>query len=211
MEGLSLAAAAESDVVLDLVLVLAAAAFAVLVLSRLGIPAIPALILSGALIGPYGLSLVPAPEALGVIAHLAIVFLLFGVGLELHLDALRPGAARLLLAGVLAVGGSTLLLWPILAGLTDSAPRGLFIAMAFALSSTAVVLKYLASRRELTQTTGRLSLAILVIQDIAVVAMLALLPVIFVLQSAGACLPERSIRRHLREDAASDLTAHLPL
>ncbi len=176
--SLVLGAGTETGVVLDLILVLGAAAFAVLVLARLGVSAIAALILTGAFIGPHALEWVPAPDALGVIAHLAIVVLLFGVGLELHLDALRPGATRLILAGVGACVACTALLWPVAAQFTSSAAEALVIAMAFCLSSTAVVLKYFTSRRELTLPAGRLALAILVIQDLAVIGMLALVPML---------------------------------
>ncbi|MDJ0974514.1 MAG: cation:proton antiporter [Planctomycetota bacterium] len=181
LTGLLVAAGApegEIDVVADLVIVLGASAFAVLILARIGISAIPAMILTGALIGPGALGLVPAPDALGIISHLAIVFLLFGVGLELHLDALRPGALRLLAAGTGAVVLTLLAGWPLGTWITGSAPAGLAIAMAFSLSSTAVVLKYFAGRRELAQPSGRLGLAILVVQDLAVIAMLAMVPLL---------------------------------
>lgn len=182
MLGLSvtslLAAGAETGVVADLVIVLGASAFAVLILGRIGVSAIPAMILTGALIGPGALGLVPAPEALGIIAHLAIIFLLFGVGLELHLDALQPGALRLLTAGTASVVLTLLAGWPLGTWVTGSIQSGLAVAMAFSLSSTAVVLKYFAGRRELTQPPGRLGLAILVVQDLAVIAMLGTVPLL---------------------------------
>ena len=173
-----LAASSEVGAVADLVLVLGAAAFAMLVLTRLRVPAIPALVLTGAVIGPHAVGLVPAPGALGGIAHLAIVFLMFGIGLELHMSALRPGLARLLGAGIGAVAGCVLVIWPVAAHVTGSSPIGLTIAMALSLSSTAVVLKYLGARRETTQTTGRITLAILVVQDLAVVGMRGMLPLL---------------------------------
>jgi CPA2 family monovalent cation:H+ antiporter-2 len=172
------AGGADTGVVADLVLVLGASAFAVLILARIGISPIPAMILTGTLIGPSALGLVPVPEALGVISHLAIVFLLFGVGLEVHLDALRPGALRLLGAGTGAVILTVLAGWPFATWLTGSVPAGLAIAMALSLSSTAVVLKYFDSRRELAQPTGRFALSILVVQDLAVIGMLASVPLL---------------------------------
>lgn len=173
-----LAAGGDLGIVLDLLILLGAAAFAMLVLGRLGISAIPAMILTGAVIGPKALGLVPDPEALSSIAHLAIVMLLFGVGLELHLDALHPGALRLLGAGIGSVLGTTLLLWPLANLLAGNTYVALAMAMAFSLSSTAAVLKFLAARRELTQPSGRLGLAILVVQDIAVIGMIAMVPVL---------------------------------
>lgn len=179
-----IAAGAAPAVVLDLILVVAASAVVVTVLGRLKVSVIPALLVTGVLIGPYALGLVSDASDLDFLSQLAVILLLFGVGLELHLDALREGAVRLLLGGLIACVGATAVLWPLAAGVAGSAPLGLLIAMALSLSSTAVVLKYLGARRELGQAAGRLSLAILVIQDLLVIAMLAAVPMLA--QWAGA-------------------------
>ena len=92
----------EVAIVGDLVVVLAGAGLIALVARRIGLAVIPAYLVAGMALGPHALALVPAPEQLRPIGHLAIVVLLFGIGLELHLSTLRGRVAQLLTAAVLS-------------------------------------------------------------------------------------------------------------
>ncbi|MDJ0521061.1 MAG: cation:proton antiporter [Planctomycetota bacterium] len=173
----------EVGVVGDLVIVLVASAAAALLMRRLGLAVIPAFLVAGMVLGPHALGLVPAPDQLGPIAHLAVVILLFGIGLELHLSSLKGSVLQLLASAVLACLICVLAGWALSMGFGLDGPRALLVAMALSLSSTAVVLKMYAARRELTRPSGRLAVAILVVQDLAVVAMLAVVP--FLAREAG--------------------------
>ncbi len=168
----------EQAVVRDLVVILTTASLVALVMQRLRLAVIPAYLIAGAIVGPRAVRLVPDPQGLGVILHLAIVLLLFGIGLELHLSALRYRLAQIVLSGSGCVVFCTMLAWPVAMTFGLSAPGALAVAMALSLSSTAVVLRILADRRELQRITGRLSLATLVIQDLAVLGMLAAMPLL---------------------------------
>ena len=168
----------EVGVVGDLVIVLSAAVVTALVMRRLGLAVIPAFLVAGIALGKHGFGLVPDPDKLGPISHLAIVVLLFGIGLELHLSTLRGRVVQLLGTALLAVGACVLVGWGLGFAFGLDAPRSLLVAMALALSSTAVVLKELAARRQLAHSVGRLSIAILVVQDLAVVVMLAVIPLL---------------------------------
>jgi CPA2 family monovalent cation:H+ antiporter-2 len=166
----------ESAVIADLLVILASAAVVAIVLQRIRLAVIPAYLITGAVIGPHALGLVPSPEGLGVISHLAIILLLFGIGLELHLAILKPGVPRLIAAGLGSCGLSVLVGWPVAMRFGLSPPAALAVSMGLSLSSTAVVLRILTDRRELQRTNGRLALSILVIQDLVVLGMLASLP-----------------------------------
>lgn len=172
------AADGEVGVVGDLVIVLVAASFVALGMRRLGLAVIPAFLLTGMALGPNVLGLVPAPDQLAPIAHLAIVVLLFGIGLELHLSSLRGRLLQLLGGAGLACGLCVLGGWGLAIAFGMDPYRGLAVSMALSLSSTAVVLKLLTMRRELSRPSGRLAVAVLVVQDLAVVAMLASLPLL---------------------------------
>ena len=178
MPSCTLAAATvtESAVIADLLVILASAAVVAIVMQRIRLAVIPAYLITGAVIGPHALGLVPSPEGLGVISHLAIILLLFGIGLELHLAILRPGLPRLIAAGLGSCGLSVLVGWPVAMRFGLSPPAALAVSMGLSLSSTAVVLRILTDRRELQRTKGRLALSILVIQDLVVLGMLASLP-----------------------------------
>jgi monovalent cation:proton antiporter-2 (CPA2) family protein len=161
------------------VVVLGAAVASVPLARRVGLSAIVAYLLAGIVIGPFGLGVFRTPGSILAVAQLGIVMLLFLIGLELEfgrLAAMRRaifglGAAQLTLTasaiGVLAYA----------LGLLDW--RGAVVAgLALALSATAIALQILGERRELQQVYGQRAFAILLFQDMAVVPLLALLPLL---------------------------------
>jgi len=160
----------------DLLIVLSVAAALGLILQRLRLALVPAYLIAGGIVGPGALGLVSSPESLDAIGRLALLLLMFGVGLELHLSTFRRDAIWLLAAGLLACAATTLLGWPTAMLFGLGAPAALLVSMALSLSSTAVVLRIIVQRRELHHTTGRLSFAILIVQDLVVIAYLALIP-----------------------------------
>ena len=173
-----LAAAPDTDwaIITDLVVILVSAAVVAVVMQRMRLAAIPAYLIAGALVGPRALRLVPSPEGLGAISHLAIILLLFGIGLELHLSVLKHRLARMIAAGIGSCLLSIAVGWPIAIWFGLAPPAALAVSMALALSSTALVMRIIAERRELRRMRGRLALSILVIQDMIVLGMLAAIP-----------------------------------
>ncbi len=163
-------------VLVDLLVVLVAAAIVTMILQRIRLATIPGYLITGAIIGPSALKLVSSPCTIEEISHLAIVLLMFGVGLQLHLSALRHRLGRMVLLGLLASTASIAGGIPIALLFGLELPAAIAICMAFSLSSTAVVLRVLSERGELHAVGGRLCLSILVVQDIAVLAMFAAVP-----------------------------------
>ncbi len=166
----------EGSMITNLVVILVSAAIVAVVMQRMRLAAIPAYLIAGAVVGPRALGLVPSPEGLGAISHLAIILLLFGIGLELHLTVLKHRLARMIIAGLASCLLSIAVGWPIAIWFGLAPPAALAVAMALALSSTALVMRIIADRRELRRMSGRLALSILVMQDMIVLAMLAVLP-----------------------------------
>ncbi len=173
-----MAAASDTDwaIITDLVVILVSAAVVAVVMQPMRLAAIPAYLIAGAFIGPRALGLVPSDEGLGAISHLAIILLLFGIGLELHLSVLKHRLARMIVAGFGSCLLSVLVGWPIAIWFGLAPPAALAVSMALALSSTALVMRIIADRRELSRMRGRLALSILVIQDMIVLGMLAAIP-----------------------------------
>ncbi|MCL4741823.1 MAG: cation:proton antiporter [Phycisphaerales bacterium] len=184
-EALTLAQAAPAGMVLDLLKLLAAAALVTTVLHRLRLATIPGYLIAGALIGPHALGFVGDPESVQTIGRLAIILLMFSVGLSLDLGALRGGVRAILLVGVISTAASALVCWPIgvLFGLTPSA--ALAVAMAMTMSSTAISLRVLQARRELNRVPGRLAVGVSLVQDLLSVAVLALLPALALWSASG--------------------------
>jgi CPA2 family monovalent cation:H+ antiporter-2 len=162
---------------LDELAIVAAVAVAVtLLLARVGMPTVAGLLLAGAVVGPYGFALATSVRAIEAIAEVGVVLLLFSVGLELSLARLRDVMRRVALGGVLQVGLTTGAVAAVAAGLGARPGAALFYGFAFALSSTAIVLRALADRREIDAPHGRFLVGTLLFQDLCVVPMGLVVP-----------------------------------
>ena len=145
---------------------------------RLKLGAVLGYLAAGAIIGPWGLGVVPHAEATLDFAELGVVLLLFLVGLELEpsrLWALRQpvfglGGAQVLLTGVVLTGIAQ---WQ-----GQSWQAATVVGFGLAMSSTAIVLAWLGERGELSSPSGRRAFAILLFQDLAVIPLIALLPLL---------------------------------
>jgi monovalent cation:H+ antiporter-2, CPA2 family len=156
------------------------------VLSRLRLPAVAGLLLAGAIAGPAGFKLVTSLEAIDVLAELGVVMLLFTIGLEFSLSRLTQVFRQVALGGVLQVGLTTLAVMGLAIMLGRPAGQGLFFGFIFALSSTAIVLRALTERRELDAPHGRFIVGTLIFQDLCVVPMVLVVPLLGQGTSAGS-------------------------
>ena len=153
---------------------------------RLKLGAVLGYLAAGAIIGPWGFGLIPHAEATLDFAELGVVLLLFLVGLELEpsrLWALRQpvfglGGAQVLVTGLALTG---IALW---FGLSWQA--AIVVGFGLAMSSTAIVLAWLGERGELSSPSGRRAFAILLFQDLAVIPLIALLPLLGPDKASGA-------------------------
>jgi len=162
----------------ELLLVIAIAAAGVALFERLRLPAIAGFLVMGALLGPSGLGLARDPERIHTLAELGVVFLLFEIGLELPVEALRRLWRSALLAGGLQIA---LTVAAVAAGarlLGLDARSAIVLGGLVAMSSTALVMRVLRDRGELDAPHGRLCLGILLFQDLCIVPMLLFLPVL---------------------------------
>lgn len=160
------------------VTILAALTAVVLVCNRLRIPSVAGFLLTGILIGPSGLGWVAERDDVEVFAEIGVVFLLFSIGLEFSLERLSQIRRAFFLGGsmqslaTVAAGG----LLALAAGLSPA--QSLFWGFLVALSSTAIVLKLYADRRELDAPQGKVAIGILLFQDFLLVPMIVLTPVL---------------------------------
>ena len=165
------------------VIVLLAVATAGLVAGRaLGLPSIVAYLVAGVLVGPGGLGLVSRSAAISELAELGVALLLFGVGIEFSLDRLRRILPRMVASGALQVAGSVAATALVFRALALPWPAALFTGFLVSLSSTAIVFKLYDEEGELDAPQGLAAAGILLFQDLAMVPMMLLVPV---LASAG--------------------------
>jgi len=145
---------------------------------RMHLGAVLGYLAAGAIIGPWGLGLIADADATLSFAELGVVLLLFLIGLELEpsrLWALRHpvfglGGAQVVVTGIALTG---IALW-----LHLSWQAAIVVGLGLAMSSTAIVLAWLGERGQLSSPSGRLAFAILLFQDVAVIPLIALLPLL---------------------------------
>jgi len=160
----------------DVIVLLAGAVIAVPVFKLLGLGSVLGYLAAGALIGPWALGLIDDVDDILHFAELGVVMLLFIIGLEL-----KPARLWALRRSIFGFGSAQLILSALLIGafaylLGHSLQIALLVGLVLALSSTAFALQLLAERGELTQRHGRSAFATLLFQDLAVVPLLALVP-----------------------------------
>lgn len=145
----------------------------------LGIGSVLGYLAAGIVIGPFGLNLISDVEHILHFAELGVVFLLFVIGLEL-----RPARLWVMRRMVFGLGAGQVLITAIviatlvwIAGLATTR-TAVIIGLILALSSTAFVLQMLAEKKHLTTTHGRAAFSILLFQDLAVIPLIAVLPLL---------------------------------
>lgn len=146
--------------------------------SKLRLPATVGFLLTGILCGPSMLGIVSDAHSVDVLAELGVALLLFTIGMELSGEALSRLKKPVFLGGSLQIC-LTILCIGLLVGFTEGNWRyGIFIGCLVALSSSAIVLRLLQEKGATNTPHGRLSLAILVFQDIMVAPMLLVVPLL---------------------------------
>jgi CPA2 family monovalent cation:H+ antiporter-2 len=168
----------EIPVLRDLVILVAVAIPVVIIAQRLRVPTVVGFLLTGIAIGPNALRLVDQPDSVSSLAEVGVVLLLFAIGLELSLSRIvrmgqwvvRGGGLQVA-ATIAAVAGAAL-------ALHTPIRLALFFGALFALSSTAIVLKIYNDRAELDAPHGRVAVAILLFQDLCVVPLMLLAPLL---------------------------------
>lgn len=163
----------------DILILLFASVLIVIIFKQLGLSPALGYLVSGAAIGPFGFGVLTSTETTKSIAELGIVFLLFAIGLELtfsRLLAMRKyvlgfGSLQVVLTSAVI---STICFYFFHLNLGSS----VVIGSALALSSTAIVMQVIAEHAEQSTRVGRLSFSILLMQDLAVIPILVLLPLL---------------------------------
>ena len=168
----------ELGVLKDIVIIFALSTFVNFIFTRIRIPAIIGYLITGVIAGPHLLRLISSPENVEVMAEIGVILLMFTIGLEFSLNHL------LNIRKVVFLGGFMQLL--LTAGVTMFTARvfhfewteSIFVGFLTALSSTAVVLKLLQERSELTTHYGKTVVGILIFQDIILIPLLLFTPML---------------------------------
>ncbi len=168
----------EYEILKSLEIIFIASAVVILLLYKLKIPSLVGFIIAGIIIGPHGLGLIKDVHFIQILAEIGVVLLLFTIGIEFSLSKLTK-----IKKAVLGGGGTQVILTiTASAAITYVAIRevntAVFFGFLYALSSTAIVLKLLAERGEIDSPHGRTMVGILIFQDLCIVPLMLLVPVL---------------------------------
>lgn len=164
-------------ILIDITIVLAISAIALYLCLKIKIPSIVAFLIAGMIAGPHGFGLVSEVENVEKLAEVGVLLLLFTIGIEFSLEKLISSQRYIF------VGGSLQMVFTIiaftfisryLAGMEWN--KALFTGFLFSLSSTAIVLQLFQETNQIESYHGRVSLSILIFQDIAIVPLILILP-----------------------------------
>lgn len=163
---------------IEAVLLLALASAGLAATERLRLPSVVGFLVVGAIAGPGALGLFSDPQAVRELAELGVVFLLFEIGLELPIERMRLLWRPALIGGGFQVGMTVALVAGAvhLAGLEW--PAALVLGACVSMSSTAIVLRLLSDEGQIDAPSGQLSVAILLMQDLAIVPFLLIVPLL---------------------------------
>ncbi|MDZ7632924.1 MAG: cation:proton antiporter [Bacteroidales bacterium] len=168
----------ELGVLKDIVIIFALSTFVNFIFTRIKVPAIIGYLITGVIAGPHLLGLISSPENVEVMAEIGVILLMFTIGLEFSLNHLLNIRRIVFLGGflqLLLTAGVTLLVAKVYQfGWTEA----VFVGFLTALSSTAVVLKLLQERSELTTHYGKTIVGILIFQDIILIPLLLFTPML---------------------------------
>ena len=145
---------------------------------HISLPPVVGFLISGVLLGPHGLGLIQDVSQVEQLAEIGVVLLLFTIGLEFSMTELLQMRRAVLLGGSLQIAGVTAAVYVVLRQMGVAPSGSLFMGLTASLSSTAVVLRLLQQTAQVDAPHGRMSLAILVCQDLMIVPMMLLVPML---------------------------------
>lgn len=158
----------------DIVIIFALSTLVNLIFTRLKVPTVVGYLLTGIIAGPYLLSLVDGRHEIELMAEIGVVLLLFTIGMEFSLQHLRKIRRVVFLGGFVQVSFTALVFFITSRLYGMNWQGGIFVGFLAALSSSALVLKILQERSEITSNYGRTVLGILIFQDLMLIPLLLL-------------------------------------
>ncbi len=166
------------DIFGDLLIIFLVSVPVAFICLRIKLPLLVGLMVTGIVIGPFGMGLIKNIEPIEILAEIGVVLLLFTIGLEFSLKRLREMKRLVLLGGGLQVGLTIAATTGVAMLFGRSLNQSIFFGFLIALSSTAIVLKSYIDRNEMSAPHGRAGVGILLFQDISIVLMMLFVPVL---------------------------------
>ena len=168
----------EIPLLYDICIIFGLSIAVLLICHKLSVPSIVGFLLTGLIAGPHGLGLIQVDREVEILAEIGVILLLFAIGIEFSLKNLLRIKQSVLIGGSLQVGLTLLAAFALARYFGQATNESLFIGCLAAVSSTAIVMKLLQERDETRTPHGGTALAILIFQDIAIVPMMLITPIL---------------------------------
>jgi CPA2 family monovalent cation:H+ antiporter-2 len=168
----------EFEFLRSLVVIFGISAIIVFILNKLRTPSIVGFLIAGILLGPHGLELISNVHLVEIFAEIGVVLLLFTIGLEFSLKKLLTLRKAIFVGGLLQVFITALAVFLLANFFIQRTNTSLILGFLIALSSTAIVMKMLFDRAEIDSPHGRISMGILIFQDLFVVMFILMIPIL---------------------------------
>lgn len=155
--------------------------FGILILTifyRFDFPPVLGYLVIGMLLGPYGIGILSGGELADLNSDLGVIFLLFTIGVDLSLGELWKMKKDVMVGGTLHLLFTTAMVYVVCSSLGFSSATSAFLGLLISLSSTAIVIKVFQDRNEVNTPHGKTSLAILIFQDLAIVPLMLITPIL---------------------------------
>jgi|WetSurMetagenome_2_1015567.scaffolds.fasta_scaffold16446_3 monovalent cation:H+ antiporter-2, CPA2 family len=165
-------------IIQDIVVILLVSLPIIFLFKKINLPSIVGFLIAGMIIGPYGFNLIRSVNQISVMAEIGVMLLMFTIGLEFSLSQLIRIKRFLLIAGGFQLLITIVICTIIFSALGIGFNQVIFFSLLVSLSSTAIVLKILSDKDELEAPHGKISIGILIFQDLAIVPMFLLLPLL---------------------------------
>jgi len=168
----------ETPLLIDILLIFSISIIVILLSHHIHLPEIVGFLLTGTIVGPYGFRLIKAVHEVEILAEIGVILLLFTLGIEFSLKRLFTIKKEMLVGGSLQVIITIIVASIICRIIMPSFNTSIFAGFLISLSSTVIVLKLLQEKVEIDSPHGRTALAILIFQDLIIVPMMLLTPIL---------------------------------
>jgi monovalent cation:H+ antiporter-2, CPA2 family len=162
----------------DILVILSLSLLSVFVCNKIKIPAIVGFLIAGVVGGPYGLGLVYSQHAVEIFGEVGVILLLFTIGIEFSFSKLMRIKKNILIGGSLQVVLTIGIFYFLAYQYGYQSSEAIFIGFLAALSSTAIILNILQKQGTMDTPEGKVTLSILIYQDLAIVPMMIFTPII---------------------------------
>lgn len=165
-------------VIQDIVIILLVSLPIIFIFRKINLPSLVGFLLAGMIIGPYGFKLIKAVDEIEVMAEIGVILLMFTIGLEVSFTQINKIKKILITAGGLQFLITSAIAFLIFAFAGIQINQAIFLGFLVALSSTVIIMKLLSERNELESPHGKISVSISLFQDLMIVPLFLILPIL---------------------------------